>query len=178
MIPRQFLLGNVVSATKTPLNVLKDWVSTGFVPRAGEDFSRDEVAYAAVVAQLVRFGLSPSVAAKTMKSATDDQPEYWRHAIDSALCESEVNLFFKKYTYGGQDYVEAELFVAAPKPGEHDPDKWVALATGLEARREAFADGTRAGTLSHAERSEAPPDPVVTFEIGSTIAAALRALPQ
>jgi hypothetical protein len=175
MTTRQFYFGDVAFAIKTPLDVLKNWIASGYVSCDGEHFTRDQVAYAAVVASLVRFGMLPSVAAKTMESATDDQREYWLHAIDSALCDSEVNLFFKRYSYNGKDHVEAELFVASPRPGE-DSDKWIALATGLEAQREAFADSTRAGELTHTDRSEAPPDPVATFEIGSTIAAALRAL--
>lgn len=170
-----FLLGDVAAAIRVTPRALAEWD----IPRADEaTFTRNEVSYAAVIAQLHRFGLAPSAAATAMRSAVENQEEYWQHAIDSAVSGSEVNLFYKTYEYNGADYVEAELFVPVPRTNTDDAATWVSFATGLEAQRNAFADAVRKGEiLGGAVDTSESVDPVVTFEIGSTIRSAVKALP-
>jgi len=144
---------------------------------------RNEAAQNAVLTLLQDWGLSPADAAKALQFAIRRQETFWAEAIDAAEAGVDVDLFVKKYTYNGLPQIEAELFVPAPKrPEDREKlDNWLpALVTGLIAQRRAFADADRKGALIDApdmDTSEPPRDPVVTFEIGTVIAEALKLLP-
>jgi len=147
-----------------------------------EQENRNEAAYTAVLTHLQQWGLSQADAAEAMQFALVGQEAYWREAIDGAVGGVDINLFVKRYHYLGVQKIEAQLFVPSPKRPEdwENLDNWLPVLTGLEAQRDAFADATRTGARRDApdagDASDSPRDPVVTFEIGTVIAEALRPL--